>query len=47
MNIVKGIKYNPNCIASITVKAKGRNAIRLDKIGKSNTKTQKKQISSC
>jgi hypothetical protein len=46
MNTVKAIKDNPRCVASITVKVKGRNTIRENKPNKiSNLK--KTQINSC
>jgi hypothetical protein len=45
MNTVKEIKYNPRCLASITVKAKGRNSIKLNKNIKIPLKQKPKQNS--
>lgn len=47
MNTVKEIKENSRCVASITVKVKGRNNLRGNKIHKLRVSKQKIQSNSC
>lgn len=47
MDIVKAIKENPHCVASITVKVKGRDNIKENKSQKVYSTRQKPQVNSC
>lgn len=46
MNVVKAIKNNPSCVASITVRVRGRNTIDENKTNIINMK-QKTQTNPC
>jgi hypothetical protein len=47
MDTVKAIKENPNCVASITVKVRGRDNIKVNKPKKINGMKQNPQTNSC
>lgn len=47
MNTVKEIKNNPHCLASITVRVKGRNNIPANQSPKVHNPKSKTQVNSC
>ena len=47
MDTVKAIKENTNCVASITVKVRGRDNIKVNKPKKINGMKQNPQTNSC